>query len=98
MALWKIPWYIPGFGGESVRTHALTPKSGPLSRQGLENHFDGFPDEDDFVLKYEMTIRKVLGFLDLDAAGVEVPGSHFAQLADDKVEERSQRFQLPITI
>ena len=64
-----------------------TPKSGPLSRQGLENHFDGFPDEDDFVLEYEMTIRKVLGFLDLDAAGVEVPGSHFAQLADDKVEE-----------
>ena len=70
----------------------------PDSRQGLENDFDGFPDEDDFILEYEMAIGKVLGFLGLDTAGVEVPGSHFAQLADDKVEEWSQRFQLPITI
>ena len=26
--LLDLPWYNPGFGVESLRTHALTPKSG----------------------------------------------------------------------
>ena len=41
---------IPGFVGESVRTHALTHKSSPLSRQSLENHdFVGIMIETDFL-------------------------------------------------
>jgi hypothetical protein len=28
------------FGGESVRTHALTPKYGVIPRQFLKNHFE----------------------------------------------------------
>src|SRR5215211_7013756 len=31
------PWNGTGFGGESVRTHALTPKSGYLSREFPES-------------------------------------------------------------
>ena len=39
MALREFPWWIPGFGGESGAFGAtLTPKSGPLSRQSLENY------------------------------------------------------------
>src|SRR3972149_6624076 len=30
MVLWELPGWIPRFGGVSVRTHAHTPKSGPL--------------------------------------------------------------------
>jgi len=49
-------------------------------------------------LQYEVTIRKILEFLDLDAASVGIPSPRFAQSADDISEEWSQQFRLPITI
>ena len=64
----------------------------------LRKKFDRFPEAEDFILQYEVTIRKILEFLDLDAASVGIPSPRFAQSADDISEEWSQQFRLPITI
>jgi trehalose 2-sulfotransferase len=48
---------------------------------------------EDFIQKYEKTVRKVLEFLELDTINVEIPPPHLTKTADDISEEWVQRFR-----
>ncbi len=48
---------------------------------------------EDFIQEYEKTVRKVLRFLELDAASIKIPSPSLAQTADDLSEEWVQRFR-----
>ena len=41
---------MPGFGGESVGTHALNPKSGVIPRQILKNPLIAHPEKRDIMI------------------------------------------------
>lgn len=48
---------------------------------------------EDFIQKYEQTIRTILDYLDLEAAPVHIPAPHYARLADDISESWVKRFR-----
>ena len=48
---------------------------------------------EDFVQKYEKTVRKLLDFLGLEAFHVEIPAPSLARTADDFSEAWVQRFR-----
>lgn len=48
---------------------------------------------EDFILEYEKTVRKVMAFLELDAARIEIPAPPLARTADHISEEWVNRFR-----
>ena len=48
---------------------------------------------EDFVQEYEKTVRKILGFLELNAAALEISHPQLVPTADDLSEQWAQRFR-----
>lgn len=53
---------------------------------------------EDFILEYEMTIGKILEFLELDTKSVSIPPAYLTQLADDLSKAWTQRFRRSIAV
>jgi LPS sulfotransferase NodH len=53
---------------------------------------------EDFVQRYEETIREILQYLQLEHTLAEIPSPYFAQTADDISEKWTQRFRQELQV